>query len=312
MSWAKPINWTMNRDQEGHREYKITFLVKVNSTSDGPASAMYAAGLPAVGAPWSYGNDYDAYALCWPTFSAKPVLTKEKGLYWEVENTFSTKPLKRCQDETIKNPLDEPQKVSGGFVAYKRTVIKDINGKAIMSSSMEPLDLEKEVPRATVNIEQNVVDLELPLVTEMIDTVNDSELWGLDARCILLRNCTWDRKLWGVCTYYYTRKFEFAIQFESFDEAELLDMGTRCVRGVFYTPPGGGLATWVQDPFADNKNLADYMRVQDIRGNLLKKIPLDGAGGMNTNPVADPKYITPPIQIYPESNFLLLGIPTSF
>ena len=49
------IDWSMDRDKEGHREYKLTTRVKTTAVTDGPYTVMNAAGLPSVGSVWAFG-----------------------------------------------------------------------------------------------------------------------------------------------------------------------------------------------------------------------------------------------------------------
>lgn len=305
------VNWIGSQDQDGHREYRVTWLVRCTSASDGPHVAATAASLPAIGASWSYGNDSDAYALCWPTIKATQLYEKEKNYYWHVENLFSTKPLNRCQTTSITNPLAEPDRISGSFVNYTKMTIRDYNGLIIMSSSLQSIPVEIDDHRATVNIDQNVTDLELEVVTEMINTLNDSTLWGLAARKIKLSRFSWERKLYGVCTYYYTRRLGFDINFKGFDRDDIVDKGDRRLKGDWDNsdPP-----VWIEKAGLDRTNPNHYVKIIDTHGNVMGNMPLNGAGEPNPDPVGSPVYITDPlddgsIKLYGESDFTQLGVP---
>lgn len=294
------LNWTFNRDIDGNREYKLLSLVKCTDVTDGPKTAFLASGLPAIGAYWNYGNDTDAYAFCLPTGTARPVVTREPGYWWEVENTFSTKPLRRCQDTQIENPLSEPQGISGTFVKYTRSLERDANGNCILSSSHELIEgLERDANRFSVVIEQNVSTLGLATFAAMIDCLNDATLWGLAAGKVKLSNVSFSRKLYGSCTYYYTRRFEFDIDFLGFDIIEVADAGFKVFDDDRYpdTPE-----------FRANPN--NYILAQDGRGgNPPKKVLLDGNGDRLLDPL-NPVFLDP-IPVYPRVNMLTLSIPTS-
>ena len=119
--------------------------------------------------------------------------------------------MKRCNTTSIENPLAEPQKVSGTFIKYTRELVWDKDGDLLIYSSHEPIkggDVEFDRNRPSVRVEQNVSGLGLATFAAMVDTLNDATLWGLVARCIKLDNVSWERKLYGVCTYYYTRIFD--------------------------------------------------------------------------------------------------------
>jgi hypothetical protein len=286
------LNWSMDRDKEGHRTYKVKWLVQSSSTSDGPAYALVASGLPAIGSSWNLGNDYDAWARCWPTLSAKYLTQNERGYWWEVEQTFSTKPLTRCQDTTIENPINEPDRISGGFSKYTREVEKDRNGDAIKTSSLERIRGDQvtfDDNRPTVTIEKNVLTLPLSDIAEAVDTVNSNSMWGLTSRKVKLTNVSWSRELYGTCTFYYKVSYEFEVDYDTFDRT-VYDEGTRVL------VKGG------------NKNdPADFELYKDINGENTR-VFLDGNG--NILPAGDDP-VEIDIEYYDETNFTTLGIPTT-
>jgi len=289
--------WSGGRDREGYREYKITWRVVTNDPLDGPLVAMAAPGLASIGSPWSVGNDYDPWVFCTPELIVRPVVDNEPNQTWDVEQTFSNRPGKRCQDNQIDDPLAEPPNISGSFLRYTLPAERDRNGKAILSSSHELITgLERDASRPTVIIEQNVLSIGLEVFTQMIDTLNDAPLWGLAARRIKMGLPTWSRKLYGTCSFYYTRKFEFEIRFEGWDEAGVVDKGFK----VFDDN--------VTDNPTNRANPENYVLYKDSKDeNTPKPILLDGDGSALTDPL-NPIFLDP-IEIYSESNFLAIGIP---
>jgi hypothetical protein len=287
------VEWTLSRDKEGHREYKIKWLVRSTSTADGPLTIANTAGLPAVGSTWSFGNDLDSWAFCWPQWRIAPVLDAEVSEYWTVEQMFTTRPLQRCQDTDIENPLNEPDKISGGFTKYTVEATHDQSGDAILTSSLEQIRgsvVERDANRPTVTIGKNLLTLPLSTFAPMIDTVNDAGLWGLPARCVKLSNVSWQRNLYGTCTFYYTVNYEFDVRYDTFDRT-LLDEGTRVLA------PGG-----------DATDPDDFIVYKDKNGENTRVI-LDGSGEA-WDGTGTPGEIGP-VEFYAESNFLTLGIPTS-
>lgn len=314
------LDWDLDQDEDGHRTYTVTHLVGATDYSDGPAVALVASGLPNIGAYWDYGNDLDGWAFCLPTRTVKRfrnVPEQQKFFYWEVTSTFSTKrDSKRCQDGTIEDPLLEPDRISGSFVKYTQEVMKDKNGSPILTSSHEVIrgpQVEFDFNRPTVTIEQNSATLGLDTFSQMVDTVNDSTLWGLGARKIKLSNVSWSREVYGICDYYYIRRFEFDIDYNGFDK-EALDEGRMVLNGHWSTDQTGtgtGLAsTWVLDNIdgaAPNKNNPQhFIRYKDRNGEN-SRTALDGNGQPLDGNDA-PVFIQ--IQYYQESNFLSLGVPT--
>lgn len=309
-----PIAKGLTRDSEGHRDYMVRHLVRATDPLDGPETVMNTPGLPQIGALWNFGNDTDVWAFCWPDMKIKPHKISENDAVtiWSAEQKFSTRPLSRCQDETIEDPLLEPDRVSGGFFKYTREVTEDRFGDAIQSSSFETLrgpQVEFDHNRPTVRIGQNVPNLELEVFTPMVDTLNDDVLWGLPARQIKLSNVSWSRRLFGICDFYFTRDLEFDIDTDTFDKTAV-DEGTKALHGH-----------WVDDTWTlldiggsppDPSNPAHFSRYKDRNGENTRVL-LDGAGQpLNLNVDTgtggtDPTKID--IEHYKESNFLLLGIP---
>jgi hypothetical protein len=314
-----PIGWGLKRDEEGHRTYKIGFKVQSTSVLDGPLVILGAAGLPVTGSTWSIGNDSDPWAFCYPTASVEKIDNEEEiGYHWRVDKIFSTKPLKRCQTDTIENPLDEPMKLSGSFVSFMKQAQKDRFGKLILSSSHEHINgLERPTGRHNVIVEQNVLNLDMPTVTAIENHLNDAPLWGLPKRKILFARWSWERLLYGTCTFYYKRRMEFEVRNapdDPFDLEDVADMGYRRLKGqyenVYVTVPPS--MVWVTDPNADKDNPDDFVTITDLQGNPTPTpVMLDNNGRVNLDPVNNPSF-RPKIEILLEANLLALGIPTSF
>jgi hypothetical protein len=286
-------DWSVTRSKEGHRTYKAVYKVRTSSTNDGPQVVSNTSGLPTVGSTWSPGNDADPFVYCTPEMTIRPALKGEANNTWFVEQTFSTLTPIRCQTTSIENPLNEPDRISGGFVKFTRERSKDRNGDPITNSAKEVLTgsvVEFDENRPTVRIEMTEATLPLSNFSLLMDHVNDALLWGLSARRVKLSNVSWERRLYGVCTFYYVVTYEFDINYYTFDPT-VVDEGTR------YLAPGGT---------ASNPN--HYIDAQDLKG-ASQKIILDGSGG-KWDGTGSPGEVGP-IEYYPEANLLSLGIPAS-
>jgi len=307
-----PNSWKMERDEEGNYTYKITHHVRSDSNLDGPVAVFNCPGLPLAGSIWNFGTEYDIYAYCLPTASVR-IVRQDKNhiiLDWYVDSTFSTKRnSKRCQDERITDPLLEPPKVSGSFITQTEEAVYDMDGNPIITSAKEAIrGLEFDAGPATVRIEVNAASLGLPTFAAMIHTVNGSAMWGVSTRCVKLDNVTWSRNVLGTCNYYYTRAFDFSVNPNTFDR-EVHDSGTMAVG----RPEVGSddIVDWVvpEIPVAwDNTKKKYRRRYVDSTGHPAIAF-LNGSGVPVDDPADSPK-IT--VKKYPESNFFLLGIPTSF
>lgn len=275
--------WSGNRDSFGQRDYKITFLIKSDFT-DGPANVMETPGLPLPGSYWYIDGDVDSWAWCRWDADVKIHQEKvgDKNQYWTVELLFSTKPPGGpCRDQHITNPLLEPQRISGSFVKYTEEAVTDRFGRFLMTSSWEQFrgpHVEFDRNRPQVRIEQNVADLQLPLISALTDCVNDSPLWGLPPRCVKLSSSSWERKYYGLCYCYYTRVLEFDINFETFDRI-LVDEGNKVLNGHWHPTDGTFIVERLGNPLVapDPLNPSHFVRFKD-RKNENYRGPLNGAG----------------------------------
>jgi hypothetical protein len=315
-----PIDWSLDRADDGNRTYNVTYLVKCDSANDGPKTALACPGLPVAGSAYTFGGGAETDAWAWATAYASVKRHQPKGggreKYYAVSYKFATKTRdqSKCADAEVEDPLLEPQKVSGSSVAYTKEAEFDATGAPLTNSAFERLRgpiVEFDHHRHRIRIEQNVSDLELDLCCSMIDTLNDATLWGMMARSVKLSGFSWEKKYHGACSTYYTRTFEFDVSTVLNDsgipipghDRVALDEGTTCLRGDWNT---AGTA-WVLDGSPSAANPADFVRFHDQKGNVAKVV-LDGAGEPITDP-ADAGGI--PVEYYPESNFLLLSIPAS-
>jgi len=314
-----PRSWSGSRDDQTFTEYELVWLVRTTDTLDGPNVVMNCPGLPTVGSTWNIGNDSDQWAYCYPTLKVTMHGVQEgmPGYLWTVAQKFSTKPLIRCNDTPVQDPMQEPMKISGSFVKYTQEYRYDRFGNFLTNSALELLrgpDTEFDANRPTVRIEQNVLSLDLPTFSAMVDCVNAYPLWGLPARCIKLSEPTWERKTVGTCSYYYTRTLNFDINFNTFDRY-VGDFGTMVLKGQWNTTTGA----YVVSRGADRTNPQHFMRYVDIAGNPATVV-LNGYGlpagttlnlgtgtsGGSTGPMGQIK-----IERYSEADFTLLNIPTS-
>lgn len=287
------VKWNMTRDEEGHREYKVTHRVWSPDNEDGPANVIRAAGLPAPGAVWAFEGDSDPYAYCRMNATVTPDHDNEKQGFWLVDQTFSTKPDKgNCKDTQIENPLLTPPKTSGGFTKFQEEATHDRNGRRVLNSAWELVrgpHNEWDASRPTIKIEQNVSNLELALFSQMVDTVNQYPLWGLPKRTIKLDNVPWSANFYGSCFVYYTRTLEFSVryrrvygvasgyahtgtgslvpsyvgEYETFDR-RLLDEGTKVLNGHWDRVNGN----WVVDPIAALPAPVLLSATSDVGGSM--------------------------------------------
>ena len=321
--------WEGERDDDGHRTYNITFRVITDNARDGPANVMQCPGLPVPGSDWEFDDDIDVYAWCTWRMKLEPVLRAGDGpnKHWDVTIPFTTKPQdKACRETQFEDPVLEPPRISGGFQKATEERTLDRFGLPITNSAHEMLRgpiVEFDKSRNTVHIEQNVLDLELELISAMNDTLNFDYLWGVIPRGIKLVVGPWERKFHGSCYVYYTRNFDFEVNVRidpttglpvSGHDRDALDEGTKALRGDWNKDPLSiRYGEYVAAAGVDGTKPGDFVRFKDWNGENTKVI-LDGHGlpireNTGTGTGNAPGSIH--IEGHDESDFLALGIPTS-
>jgi hypothetical protein len=273
----------------------------------------------------------------WDT-TLTPVMTNEGNFFWEVELTFSTKPApdaKNCQKNQVEDPLQIPPKISGKSIKYNEEATFTKDGVPIVNTAFEQIrgpQVEFDKNRSQVKIEFNSPTLDLGLCQGMVDSVNESELWGFPARHVKLSDFEWERKFYGTCYPYYTKIFTFDIRYtkknftfsdeedpyDSFDR-DVLSEGYMALRGDWDTDknsPTFGLYILDFDVNPAAPNLNSFARFRDFNGDISRTLltkqglPVGWNGNESVNFLKDQAAVLH-IEYYPENEFLLLGIPPS-
>lgn len=284
-----PRTWEGSRDSDGHRTYNLVYRIETDDVGYGPAYALLTPGLPRPGSWWIVGKDRDLWAWCRWDVTMKPVLTDgSPGVFWDLGFTFSTKPPENqgkggkpsyCKDFQVEDPLLEPYKISGGTKNDKEEAQIDRFGMPILTSSWEQIrgpQVEFDKHHSQVRIEFNVAVLNDQLCDSMVDAVNAYPLWGYPPRTVRLATFDWEKKYYGNCFPYYTRKFEFERNIKGFDR-NIMDEGTKVLNGHWDTTTGA----WVLDNIGGGppnpNNPLHFRKAIDRQGNPTKII-LNGRG----------------------------------
>jgi hypothetical protein len=297
-----PDLWSMSRDEEGHREYKVRLKVRGDTTLDGPATILFfTPGIPLPYSWWLLGTDADLFAWCKWDADVQRVSgpANETGLDWWVSLTFTTKPPKegRCRDQQVEDPLLEPIKLSGSGIKYTEEQVRDEFGNLIVNSAWEQIrgpQVEFDRSRSRVHIEMNVPLLLYDYVMSFMDVLNNDVLWDMPKRCVKFSDFSWERKYWGQCEIYYTWKMDFDLRasdtvtgIAGFDRVQT-DEGTKVLFGHWGPPtPAGPLgaptSSWVLDlipatgQLPNPNNPQHFMRYQGRTGNT-ERVVLNGCG----------------------------------
>ncbi len=319
--------WNGERDEDGHRDYKILWLILADYT-DGPANVMVTPGLPLPGSFWAFDGDVDAWATCKQNAVAKIHQEREGDRHrlWSLEQSFTTKPL--CQDKNVEDPLLQLPKLSGSYVNTVREAVVDRWGIPGRTSSYEQIrgpQMEFDEGADQIVIEQNVLDLELGMLAALRNNVNDAPLWGLLPRMVKFSNYTWQQAFYGLCYCYFVRTLTFNVNFDTFDR-DILDEGNKVLDG-YYNNDGHYVINKIAGREADAMNPAHFVRATDRVGNPIRVV-LNGRGlpagvrvvgddlttttGTGTELSAETEVGYIHFEKYKEANLLQLGIPVDF
>ena len=308
------IDWWKTEDEKGHRDYGIKFLVETDDVDDGPQTVANTPGLPTIGSTWSFGNDNDLWAFCWPNLDIRPLITREPGYYWEVEQLFTTRPHTRCQTTQIQNPLLEPPEIGGSFLRRMREYRFNKDGNPLLTYSHEVLrgpEVEETLGLPTITISMNVANLPLAVYAPYVSepTVNSVTMWNLPPRTVRLTNVTFKRNRYATCFFYFTVTYEFEIDFTTHDRL-ITSYGTKCLPEEFWKPGKKTKNPTDTDPTVTPKRYMDnpqrfqlYKDKNEENTRVVltpEGVPWDGTGTAPTQLVQIPK----------EVNYFTLNIPT--
>jgi hypothetical protein len=349
------INWSMNRDRDGYRTYRVVHLVKCD-IGDGPAIALLCPGLPVPGSYYLIDNDSDSWAYCTQEAQVSP--HQQKGAdpveFWAVEQSFSTKPYKRCSEFQVEDPLMEPPKIQVTFSRTKEEATHDKNGLQIKNSAHEVIrgpQVEFDVSRISIRIEQNLLDSQADLISAGAQAVNLNPIWGFPTRSVKLSEVSIEKQYHGPCYIYYKRSLTFEVNtrlyqstFDVIDEEDvdwvtvsgytivsgwdrhIVDEGAKALRGTWQHDPNSIdygqyiLDSDIRDSSTAKDNPKNFIRFKDWNGENARTLlsqgrPYDpGSGTPGATGSGTGPDITPGeifVQKYDELDFLLLNVPVT-
>lgn len=284
---GKQIKWKGSVDSSGYRTYGINWLVKSDDPDmkDGPYTILQTPNLPLPGSAWQFDNDFDPWVWCRPEMDVEALDQKkgERFCWWTVSQTFSNKPVsfnqQRCHDFKFDDPLMEPPKIQGSSVKRTREEMFDRFSNPLVNSAWELIRghaVEFDHSTDQIRITQNLLDLNLPQLEAMRDTVNATSIWGMPSRCVKLSDFTWQPQLYGLCYKYYTRNLTFDLDAESFDRV-ILDEGTKVLSGHWHQTTKLWEDDLIDGQPPNPRNPQHFIKFQDFNGNTTRVI-LDGNG----------------------------------
>lgn len=318
-------SWSLKRDVDGHRNYRITHRVHVDREIHGPLAALeLTPGLPEPGSTWDEGDLEDEWAFFTQEADVEQAGRGPDNQFFDVTQYATTKPTIDCSQDGRTDPLLFPDRVRIESINYVTEVTVDINGDPYANSAWELFrgpQAEYDAHRLRVVIEQNVADLEITLLQSLMHNLNDATMWGFDPRMIKFSGFDAEPKYHSNCEKYWLRRLTFDIA-SDFDRC-ILDEGTKVLDGKWDKDPSS--STFGQyiprranpfNPFtsdADPNNPNDFIHYVDYNGNPTRVI-LNGRGvpwdatGVSSG-TADDNAGSICLQVYDQGNLFLLGVP---
>jgi len=194
---------------------------------------------------------------------------------------------------------------SGDFVHEQRQASVDRFGKPLIYPTFEPIEgpaREYQYSYPTINISFNSATLPLSTYVNLVNKLNDAQLWGLPPRTVRFADARWERKVYGNCFYYFHTTYVFHFDIKGFD----------------IEVPAQGLKEYGGSGSFDDPN--SYSQAKDKKtGENLPIGPLDANGrrlvfkGYTVDGLVEyvyPQAILKP-QVQDQGNLLLLGIPAT-
>lgn len=296
-------NQSLTRDDEGHRNYTLTWHFRTDSYLDGPETVLQSVNaLFPVGGAYFLDNDYDPWAFLTPDLSIAPHPDFKEGepvSDWIIQHTYTTKPMWRCNTAQIENPLLEPYNISGDFIHVSREMKTDIDGLRLKHPNFEPIigpEVEEKISYPQITISFNSATLPLSTFNLLINRVNDAPLWGLPKRCVKLTDVKWERVLYGVCFYYFKLSYTFETNPETFDKKI----------------PAYGMKTLIPGMlpgFPWNYEYRKDATTKENKGPVF--LDKDGNEATPETPLFNSNVYIQEVKLLKEGNLLLLGIPST-
>jgi hypothetical protein len=288
-----PDNWSLDRDKDGFRTYKIRFKVRSDDKEDGPTVVEGTVGLPADGDTWDWFGDVNPNAVCTAERRIFPRLEEEPYIHWHVECTYTERPLPNCQadrQQVIEDPILEPVKISVSSSNTRVEATHDRNNFPLLNSAFEQLrgpTVEFDEWTATVRISRNITYFDTALYAGLLNCVNSEPLWGNAARRVRFTEVTAERKFKANCDVYWTVEERYEINPRSHDR-DIPDFGTKALRGQWISD-AQGVRAYVVDTVngipADPKNPWNFQQFKGPKGDNESTF-LNGAGLPARVPVA--------------------------
>lgn len=227
---AEPLSTEETIGDDGHQTYVSRYRVRSDDPFENPILVREAIGVPDYGSEYGWGGVYNLDAFCNNKQTARDN-EDSTHLSWIVTTTHSTKPSSRSRSGGSAgggiqtHPLFEPWKIGGSYVQGTKIVEKHTDGRPIINSAKEKKGIEVPDGYDTLTLEGPSASLSLPTRAQAIFHCNETAIWGLSPRQLLLPQWQYDVLHHGPLAYAYNR-LTFWIKYALWDD-DFLDIGTR-------------------------------------------------------------------------------------
>ncbi|NDD52976.1 hypothetical protein EBZ39_03710 [bacterium] len=289
---------TENRDSpsgsttfDGGPVYFREFTAYCSSVLDGPKTLLGSGTFPSVGSSWLYGGETDPFVICQSISVSKQ---EDHGRWtdgttcyiWDVKCEFRVEQADNTTPPNIpENPLLRPVVVRGGTGFYTEASQKDKDDKPVTNSAKEtfpPYEIER--PLVEFEFVRNELSSPASFALNYVGKINQTTIWGGAAKTIRCQGITWEKQYENGYEFFQVT-YKFAYREEKW-QLVLVDNGFNEVVSSKLKPI-----------------------LLDDGSRPTEPQKLNGSG-VKLSDTADP-VLLPPFNIYKETNFASLGLPTS-
>lgn len=275
---GRPTETSMVIDADGHTTYTSTYEVTVTDPFETCNDVSVASGIPQFGDAYVWGSGGNPDAFC----CGKSVSNTHKqgsNLFRVVTAIHSTKPGTRARsgNNVVTNPLAEPWKKGGSYVAGTRVTSINKDGTPILTTGLETKYFDVPDGYDTLQLEGPSATLSLSQRSQAVLRCNSAAIWGLTARQVFLAQWQWEELYFGSSSYFYHR-LEFHIKYAGWNEV-WVNEGTQ--EYVSTNPIGQRIVPII----ATNDSGGKQTRFLDATGRALPEAAIPGSVVTNTSQV---------------------------
>lgn len=217
---------TCTIDPDGHQNHVITYEVLVNDKANDDAWVVVQAVAAVLTTTYAHGTSTNANAFIQGIGPATQRDSPTDFQKWICPATWSTKPIGSSNGNTGSTPLDvytspinEPWKFSGSYLRGTRVLNIDRNGDLTFLAGTEEIK-SGEIPfgNDTLHMEGHTATISLGTRAQAIFHCNETTIWGLTPRQLLLVAWNYDVVKYGNGLQAVHHSLDFEINYETWTD----------------------------------------------------------------------------------------------